>query len=68
METSQQDIARLIISAEARIETAISQLVLAINGVADASSAQQGAIKELKAARDAIRLLREQVVSLAARP
>ena len=61
MKTTQPEIEHLIIAAEARIESAITQLLLASKGVRDASDSQQIAITELRAARDSIKLLRERL-------
>jgi delta 1-pyrroline-5-carboxylate dehydrogenase len=51
----------LISAAEVLIDTAMAELLLAAKGVRDAGKAQEVAIAELRNAREALRLLREQV-------
>jgi hypothetical protein len=58
------DPAALLIAAEARIDTAMSQLILTTRGVTDATTAQAVAIAELRKARKAIKLLREKLREL----
>ena len=51
----------LLIAAESRIDIAIAELLLAMNGVKDASKSQEVAVTELRQAREAIRALRERI-------
>lgn len=50
---------RLLIAAEARIDTAMAKLMSTTQEVTEATGAQAEAVRELKEARDAIRTLRE---------
>jgi hypothetical protein len=63
MSQSPLEIEHLIVSAEARIETAMAQLLLASKGVTAASDAQVFAIAELRAARAAIKAIRTHVAT-----
>lgn len=56
--------AALLIAAESRIDMAMSELILTTRGVKDATTAQAVAISELREARKAIKLLREEVQRL----
>lgn len=51
----------LLIAAEARIDTALSQLILTTKGVTDATTGQNRAIAELREARIAIGKLRKHL-------
>lgn len=51
----------LLIAAEARIDTALSQLILADRGVVDPWQAKAGVANELREARIAIRKLRQRI-------
>lgn len=59
--TSSLDEIALLAAAEARIDTAMAQLLLTTKGVTDATKAQAVAINELREARNAIKVLRGQV-------
>jgi hypothetical protein len=52
---------RLLNEAEGRIGTATSQLLLSIRGVTDAAVAQEAALAELTAARNAIKAMRARL-------
>jgi hypothetical protein len=52
---------QLLHEAEARIDTAVSQLILAAKGVTDAATSQDTALAELMAARKAITAVRSRL-------
>ena len=54
----------LLIAAESRIDTALSQIILADRGVVDPWHAKAGVANELRQARNAIRKLRERMGGL----
>ncbi len=58
----------LLSTAEARIDAATAQLLLAIKGVTDASKSQAVAVAELREASEAIKTLRKEIAGTPAEP